>query len=66
MSIQMRGVTNMTHLVISSSVNTWQGDSKLAGKSGDVSVKKDALGPHGGASGTSAQGVSMPVFLFIL
>ncbi|KAM3410973.1 hypothetical protein ACQJBY_002909 [Aegilops geniculata] len=33
-----------------------EGDSKLAGKSGDVSVKKDALGPHGGAGGTSAQG----------
>ncbi|KAF6985067.1 hypothetical protein CFC21_002975, partial [Triticum aestivum] len=38
-----------------------EGDSKLAGKSGDVSVKKDALGPHGGASGTSAQGMGQQV-----
>ncbi|KAE8812508.1 hypothetical protein D1007_10430 [Hordeum vulgare] len=35
-----------------------EGDSKLAGKSGDVSVKKDALGPHGGAS---AQGMGQQV-----
>uniref|UniRef100_R7WD11 Nuclear transcription factor Y subunit B n=1 Tax=Aegilops tauschii TaxID=37682 RepID=R7WD11_AEGTA len=38
-----------------------EGDSKLAGKSGDVSVKKDALGPHGGSSGTSAQGMGQQV-----
>uniref|UniRef100_A0A452ZAH6 Uncharacterized protein n=1 Tax=Aegilops tauschii subsp. strangulata TaxID=200361 RepID=A0A452ZAH6_AEGTS len=43
-----------------------EGDSKLAGKSGDVSVKKDALGPHGGSSGTSAQGVSMPVLVYFV
>nr|AAQ01152.1 CCAAT-binding protein [Oryza sativa Japonica Group] len=34
-----------------------EGDSKLSSKAGDGSVKKDTIGPHSGASSSSAQGM---------
>jgi len=40
-----------------------QGDSKLTAKTGDGSIKKDALG-HGGASSSATQGVSFSFHLF--
>uniref|UniRef100_A0A0D9V7H8 Transcription factor CBF/NF-Y/archaeal histone domain-containing protein n=1 Tax=Leersia perrieri TaxID=77586 RepID=A0A0D9V7H8_9ORYZ len=33
------------------------GDSKLSSKAGDGSVKKEGIGPHGGAGSSSAQGM---------